>query len=160
MFVYGADFFLLRPGIVLAAIGFMLTLPLTFGPITLGPITLSLYWQLLGLTMATLGTQCFYLGVLAQIFYDYSGETTRRWFARFPYTRTVAIGWLLVACGLALAGVFLAYYVRHDFHLFTEPPTARVGVTGLLLAITGFATFTFTLLLHATSVAVWRRPDR
>ena len=33
-----------------------------------------------------------------------------------------------------------------------------VFVTGLLLMIAGFMTFTFTLLLHSTAVAVWRRP--
>jgi hypothetical protein len=34
----------------------------------------------------------------------------------------------------------------------------HLGVVGLLLMIVGFATFTFTLLLHATAFAVWRRP--
>ena len=36
----------------------------------------------------------------------------------------------------------------------------HLGVTGLLLMIAGFMTFTFTLLLHSTAVAVWRRPER
>ena len=40
MFVYGADFFVFKPGIVLLAIGLLLTLPLSFGPITIGPVTL------------------------------------------------------------------------------------------------------------------------
>ena len=34
MFVYGADFFLFKPGLVLLALGLLLTLPLSFGPIT------------------------------------------------------------------------------------------------------------------------------
>ena len=33
MFVYGADFFLFRPGIVLTLLGLVLTLPLTLGPV-------------------------------------------------------------------------------------------------------------------------------
>ena len=44
MFVYGANFFLFRPGLVLFAVGCLLTFPLSFGPITLGPITFSLHW--------------------------------------------------------------------------------------------------------------------
>ena len=37
MFVYGADFFVLKPGIVLLGLGLLLTLPLSFGPSTIGP---------------------------------------------------------------------------------------------------------------------------
>ena len=48
MFIYGAAFFLYRPGLLLAAIGAALMLPLSFGPVTLGPITFSLHWMLLG----------------------------------------------------------------------------------------------------------------
>ena len=33
MFVYGADFFLLKPGLVLLALGLLLTVPLAFGPV-------------------------------------------------------------------------------------------------------------------------------
>jgi len=157
MFVYGADFFLLRPGILLAVGGCALMLPLTFGPVTVGPITFSLLWMLFGLTLATLGLQCVYLGILAQVFFDYSGDVTRRWFARFPYTRTVGLAAAVFACGLGLAGSLVVYYVRHDFRLVPEATVNYLGVTGLFLMIAGFVTFTFTLLLNATSVAVWRR---
>src|SRR5580700_9452868 len=64
MLVYGADFFLYRPGFVLTALGLALLIPLSFGPITLGPVTFSIHWMLLGLTLATLGLQCIYLGIL------------------------------------------------------------------------------------------------
>ena len=57
-----------------AVLGLALTLPLSFGPVTLGPIAFSLHWMLLGLTLATLGLQCVYMGILAQMFFDYSGE--------------------------------------------------------------------------------------
>src|SRR5262245_2305177 len=46
MFVYGADFFLVKPGLVLLAAGLLLALPLSFGPIAMGSITLSVYWLL------------------------------------------------------------------------------------------------------------------
>jgi glycosyltransferase involved in cell wall biosynthesis len=158
MFVYGADFFLYRPGIVLAVLGFALTLPLSFGPLTLGPITFSLHWMLLGLTMATVGLQCIYMGVLAQTFFDYSGAITARWFKRFPYTRTVFLSAGMFTVGMGFTAALLAYYVRHQFLLAPDEAVNHLGVTGLLLMITGFMTFTFTLLLHSTAVAVWRRP--
>ena len=157
MFIYGADFFLFRPGILLLVLGVGLTLPLSFGPITIGRIAFSLYFMLLGLTLATLGLQCLYQGILAQTLFDYTGDVTRRWFAWFPYTRTVLLAGGTFGVGVALAASLLVYYVRHDFGLAPAEAVNHLGVLGLLFMITGFMTFTFTLLLHATAVAPWRR---
>lgn len=157
MFVYGAAFFLYRPGLVLAALGVALTLPLSLGPLRLGPVVFSFHWQLFGLTLTTLGLQCIYMGVLAQIFFDYSGAITARWIRRFPYTRTVAIAAAAFTLGLGLAAALLVYYVRHHFQLTLDASAAYLGVTGVTLMIAAFNTFTFTLLLHATKAAVWRK---
>lgn len=158
MFVYGADFFLLKPGFALAAAGLALSLPLTLGPITLGPITFSHLWMLLGLTLTTLGLQCVYMGVLARTFHDHTGEATRRWYARFPYTPTTIVSAVLFVAGLGLSATLARAYVLRGYHLTVEMPETYWGITGLLLMIVGFMTFTFTLLLHATAVAPWRRP--
>lgn len=158
MFIYGADFFVYRPGFIMATLGIFLTLPLSLGPVTLGPITFSLYWMLLGLTLVTLGLQCIYLGVLAQVFFDYSGEPTKRWFTRFPYDRTVLTSAAMFTLGVGLAGTLVGSYVRHGLTLTPEHTVNYLGVTGLLFMIAGFMTFTFTLLLHSTAVVVWRRP--
>ena len=91
MFVYGADFFLFKPGLLLLAVGLLLTLPLGFGQVTIGPITFSLHWMLLGMSLAIVGLQSVYLGILSQVFFDYSGDITARWFRRFPYNRSVAV---------------------------------------------------------------------
>ena len=157
MFVYGADFFLYKPGLLLIAVGLLLTLPLSFGQISLGPITLSLHSMLLGVTLTVLGLQCVYMGILSQVFFDYSGEVTAKWFRRFPYTRTVGLAAGLFAGGLSLGVLLTCTWVRDGFHLFDGSAVNHLGVTGLLLAILGFMTFTFTLLLHATAVAVGGR---
>ena len=68
MFTYRVEYFVLKPGLFLLALGLILTLPLSFGPVTIGPISFSLYWMLLGLTLAVLGLQSFYFGCLAQVF--------------------------------------------------------------------------------------------
>src|SRR5207344_56716 len=51
MFVYGSDFFVLRPGLVLLFLGCLLTFPLSLGPVTIGPVTLSLYTMMFGLVL-------------------------------------------------------------------------------------------------------------
>lgn len=155
MFVYGANFFLFKPGVALLAVGSLLTFPLSFGPITVGPITFSLYWMLLGMSLAILGAQCLFMGILAQVFFDYSGEATRKWFHRFRYTRAVALSALLFSVGLVFTTHLTIKYVRQGFSL--PDVTDNLGFTGLLLMILGFMSFTFTLILHATVFAVRRR---
>jgi glycosyltransferase involved in cell wall biosynthesis len=157
MFVYGANFFLFKPGLLLLALGLLLTLPLSFGTLTLGPITFSLHWMLLGVSLAILGLQCVYMGILSQVFFDYSGRRTEAWFRRFPYTRTVGLSAGLFALGLVLSAALALTYAHNGFLLLENSSVNHLGITGLLLMVGGFMTFTFTLMLHSTAVAVRRR---
>ncbi len=153
MFIHGAEFFLFKPGIVLLAMGLLLSLPLSFGPITVGAITFSLYSMMIGLTLSVVGLQSIYFGCLAHVFLDYSGRQRQRWQRLFQYTKSVIASGVLFFIGLALVGVLLGYYFSHSF---TLPDTAstinHLAITGLLFMIFGFSTFCFTLLLHATQV--------
>jgi len=152
MFVYGADFFVLRPGWVLLVLGLLLTLPLSFGPIAVGPVTFSLYWMLAGFTAALLGLQGVYMGCIARIFYDFTGSTRRRLLRLFPYTRTVLISAVLCVVGVALTVPLIDLYIRGGLRLPVVPiPASHLAVTGLLLFIGGFLTFVFMLLVHAAS---------
>ena len=158
MFVYGADFFLYRPGLVLLFIGLLLTLPLIHGPVRVGPITFSLHWMLLGLTLSVLGLHGFYMGALARVFFDYSGEIKRHWLEVFSYTRSVVVSALCVIVGGGLAVPLVLTYIRSGYRLTDDVfPTTHVAVTGLLLVIGGFMNFTFTLALHAAAANVRRK---
>jgi hypothetical protein len=157
MFVYGANFFLFKPGIVLVVVGSLLTFPLSFGAVTLGPITFSLHWMLLGVSLAVLGLQCIYMGILSQVFFDYTGEATDRWFRRFRYTRSVVVSAITFLVGLFFAARVAASYFMNYFSFPNPAAVDNLGFTGLLLMIGGFMSFTFTLILHSTAVAVWRR---
>ncbi|MCL2450591.1 MAG: hypothetical protein FWD17_16710, partial [Polyangiaceae bacterium] len=116
-----------------------------------------LHWMLLGLTLATLGLQSIYLGILVQIFFDYTGEPTRRWFARFPYTCTVFACALAFAVGLGLNVSLGVYYFEHQFRLTNGLTVDHLAVSGLFLMIAAFVTFAFVLLLHSVPLIVWRR---
>lgn len=157
MFVYGAGFFLLKPGLAFLALGFLLTLPLSFGPVTVGVITFSLHWMLLGLALFVLGLQAVYFGIMSQVFCDYTGAVTERWLRRFSYDRTVLACILLFGVGFALDVLLLVQYVRQNFLLFELSQPNYLAVAGLLFMIVAFMTFTFTLVLHSTLVAVWRK---
>src|SRR5438093_5523173 len=124
MFVYGADFFLYRPGLLLLFSGLLLTLPLSRGPVSVGSLTFSLHWMLLGLTLCVLGLHGFYVGALARVFFDYSGETKRRWLGMFSYTRSVLLSAAAVAGGIGLAAPLVFRYISSGFLLTADifPP--------------------------------------
>src|SRR5439155_8632422 len=130
MFIYGADFFLLRPGLALLALGLLITLPLSAGPITLGPLGLSLYWMLFGVTLSVLGLQSFYLGCIVQVLHDYTGKATRRWLTAFSYTRTVIACAVLFLVGIALGAGLVNEYIRDGLRLSLS------GTHGVYLAVT------------------------
>ena len=153
MFVYGADFFMLKPGAIMLAIGLLLTLPLSFGSITIGSVTFGLYWMLVGVTLSVIGLQSFFFGCLAQVLCDYSGAARRRWVRVFPYTRTVLQSLVLATIGVGVEIVLVVWYLTHGMHLPAASSLLdHLAVTGFLLAIAGFSTFCFTLLLYATGV--------
>jgi glycosyltransferase involved in cell wall biosynthesis len=153
MFIYGSDFFLLKPGLALFVLGMVCTLPLSGGPITVGPFRLSLYWMLLGVTATVVGLQAFFLGVVAQVLFDYQGRARRRWLALFPYTRSVVVAGVIVASGVACAVPLLVYYIGHHERLSLAASLQDgLAVTGLLLMVIGSSLFTFTLVLHGAAI--------
>jgi len=149
MFIYGADYLLLRPGVISLVAGLLLVLPLSLGPLSLGPVQFSLYWMLFGMSLVLMGVQCIYLGILARVFFDYSGEATRRALSAFPYNRTAFWSAGLFAVGSVLVLLLVADYVRSGYRLWSVPvPSGYLAVTGLTLMLCAFATFSFLLLLH------------
>jgi glycosyltransferase involved in cell wall biosynthesis len=153
MFVYGADFFVLKPGLVLFVLGLLLTVPLVFGPVKIGPITFSLYWMIAGMAATILGLQGIFFGFLAQIFYDFTGSARRKLLRRFAYTRTVIASMAASAMGVLLTLPLIASYLRHDLTLpmSVAESESHQAIMGTLLVIAGFFTFIFTLLVHAAA---------
>jgi glycosyltransferase involved in cell wall biosynthesis len=158
MFIYGSDFFVFKPGIVLALLGLLLTLPVSFGDLHLGSVTLSLNWQFLGLALFVVGLQAFFLGCIAQVLFDYTGGRRKRWLAVFPYTRTVLIAMLLVLAGIGLGIPLAVAYVGNGLALTSANFVQdHLAVTGLAAAIAGAQLFVFVLLLHGAVVATSSR---
>lgn len=158
MFIYGSDFFVFKPGILLAAIGLIVTIACSFGNLKLGAVTLSVNWQFLAVAVFVVGLQAVFLGGIAHVLFDYTGRQTRRWLRTFPYTRTVLASALLVLLGIGLAVPLLVAYL-HNGLLLTEANLVQdhMAVTGLAAAIAGAQLFAFVLLLHGAVVATARR---
>lgn len=157
MLLFGADFFLLRPGLALLALGLLLSVPVSLGPVPLGPITLSLNWMLLGLTLAVAGLECFYLGCIVQVMYRYSAARAERWLRLFAYDRAMLASGLAGGAGCALGLPLVHQYWRGGLRLPPGPtPQMHLAVLGLLLLIAAFHTFGCTLVLHAANLRARR----
>jgi glycosyltransferase involved in cell wall biosynthesis len=153
MLLYGADFFLMKPGLALLLLGLSLTLPTTFGPVRVGPVTLSLYWMMLGLTLSVVGLQSFYLACVVQVMYGYSQQCVRRWLRLFAYDRMMLISAALLLLGTALTWPLLAEYVHLGLRLpEVTNRNQHLAITGLLLIIASFLTFGSTLVVHAAAM--------
>lgn len=154
MFVHGVDFFTFCPGALMLYAGLLLTLPVSVGKIKLGSITLSLYWQLLGVTLSTLGLVFLGTAAVAKVLFDYTGAQRRRWLSILKYTRTAVVSTILFAGGLLCVSPLVRSYVHNDYALpATLGRDSYLAVTGLFLVIASVIIFTFTLLVHAAAVA-------
>jgi glycosyltransferase involved in cell wall biosynthesis len=156
MLVNGADFFVLKPGLIVLALGLLLTVPLAAGPVTVGPITFSLHWMLAGLALSIFGLQGFCFGCIAQVLYDYSGQSTKRWLSVFRYTRSMVFSGIAFSAGLAFIAPLVIEYWKFSFRLPQEAlfRLSHLAVMGLLLISAAFINYAFTLLLHATALYV------
>lgn len=152
MFVYGAHFFLYRPGWVLLWLGLLVTAPQALGPVTVGGLTFSLHWMLFGVSACVVGLQSIYLGILMKVLFDFTGDATPVWLKRFKYDRVVPATIFSGLAGVGLAVPLVVDYMQHGYQLSTLGTKSHLAVLGLLAAVASFMTFTFTLVLHATQV--------
>ena len=153
LLVYGADFFVLRPGLALLSIGLFLMLGSALGPLQIGPVTLSLYWSLAGLALGIVGIQSFCLGCITQVIYSYTAQSRARWLRLFAYTRTMlgAVG--IAAAGAALTLPLVFRYVTEGYRLRGAfEARSRMAVLGLFLLTAAFTIGNATLAIHAAAL--------
>jgi hypothetical protein len=158
MLTHGAEFFTIWPGLILAGLGLLFMLPLTFGPIRIGYFVFSLYWMLLGLTLTIVGMQSAYLGFVTQILHDYGGESTHRLLKLFRYNRSIFLSMIVFVLGVLFMVPLLREYLRLGFRLSGKiGPHHHMAIMGLLFVIASFTNFVFTLVLHSAALRVQRR---
>lgn len=155
MLIHGADFFVMKPGIVFLLLGLLITLPLATGPITYSDITLSLNTMFLGSMLSIVGLQSFFLGCIAQGLYDPGGGAKQQWADRFPYTPMMVISGVIFMIGFILCLNFASAYAGAGYTLFNDMVgTNHSAVLGLLAIVLSFITFISTLLIHAVNANI------
>jgi len=145
MLVYTPDSFLLKPGILLTAIGAIISCALAVGPLTIGGVGFSLYWLLFGVTCVTLGYSSIQIGVLARVMHGLRPRSLKKLRQVLSYDRGMILSGGCVLVGLVFLGALVYRYLHSEFRLFE---ISHPAIFGLLLIIVGFQTFCFTLLLE------------
>ena len=145
MLVYAADSFLLKPGIVLMAVGLLFSLALAAGPVRVGKIGFSLYWMLFGVTCATLGYSSIQIGILARVMHGLRPHFVKRVQEILTYDRGMLMSAGFAVAGLILLGHLVFRYLKLGLNL---EAISHPAILGLLLVILGFQTFCFMLLME------------
>jgi glycosyltransferase involved in cell wall biosynthesis len=157
MLTYGVNFFLLKPGLVLLALGLMFLVPLGFGPLSIGPATFSLNTMLLAMVGTTIGLSMVFSGLVAGVLFDYSDTLQARIEGALPFNRTF-IGCLIAAlAGLLLMLPLLRVYVVQNFTLEEGSIYAHWAILGLWLVSAAFQIFIFASMIRALGVVLPRR---
>lgn len=145
MLVYTPDSFLLKPGMIIMALGLILSFSLAKGPFQIGHIVFSLYWMLLGVTLTTLGYSCVQIGVLSRMMHGLRPGIVRPVQRFLSYDRGMIIAGISTVAGLCLTAFLVRRYVQQGLRL---EGLSYSAILGLLLIILGFQTFGFTLLME------------
>jgi hypothetical protein len=153
MFVFGADFFLIIPGLVLLILGFVPLLLLAAGPRAVGEITFSVNSMLIALVVSILGLQFVFIGAIAQSIYDAVGHRRRRWLAIFPYTRTTVLVAVTFIAGLLLGMHFVVAFAAENYRMSAAViPVNHQAIFGLFLIMGSIIVFVSMLLIHAVGL--------
>jgi glycosyltransferase involved in cell wall biosynthesis len=149
MLIWGADFFLLRPGLVVFVLGAIGVTALFHGPVLLWGIGFSLHWMLLFLLLSLVGLQLFLMGILARALYGCPNHQ-RPWQTVFRFNPAVLVSTVLFIGGtLSLLPLAREYYSYH----YRLPPILTApsfqAVAGLGLVMWGFIHFTFSMVYNA-----------
>ena len=155
MFIYGADFFLMKPGAVLLCVGLILLAALAGGPITIAGFALSLNALLLGFAGGLIGLQMILLGGIAQCIYDQQGPKRDRWMRRFRYTRTTLGCMGAFFIGLVPPVAFVRDYIANGKIVNSTLVAAdHAAVLGLFVMLSSVFVFVSMLVMHAVVIYV------
>ncbi len=156
MSIWGADFFLIRPGLVLFIIGAIGAAALSNGPVQIGNIGLSLHWMLLFLLLGLVGLQSSLMGILARAVYGYK-DSEKSWRRVFRFNFAVFISSVLFVSGILCLLPLLREYISSGYRLPPDlAPASFRAVGGLGLVLWSFVHFTFSMLHNAVLISSQR----
>lgn len=145
MLVYTPDSFLLKPGIAIFTLGFLLSVSTLFiGSNSIGPIHFGIYTMMLALSLCVLGYSLLQAGVLARLRHKLRSGVENSVINYLTYNKGMLIAFLSFFSGFIIDMIFLVGWFEDKFLILN---LSKSVIFGLLLIILGIQTFAFTLLL-------------
>jgi len=145
MFVFAPDALLLKPALLLLAIGLFLVLILFSGPKQLAGIGFDLHWMLLGVTFTTIGYSGLHLALLSRAYYAFRPHWREQILRWFSYNRGMTAGFTMIGLGILINLDMVYHWLINHLQL---SQIYYNSVFGLLLIILGIQTITHTLILQ------------
>jgi glycosyltransferase involved in cell wall biosynthesis len=145
MLVYSPDSFLLKPGLVLFLLGFLLSSWLATGSRSLGSLGFDLHWMLLGVTLGVLGFALFQVGIIARIIHGLRAGLEKHVLQVLSYDRGIIAAGVVFGLGALLDLNLVLDYFERGFRLET---LSHPAIYGLFLIMLAAQLFGFTLLLE------------
>jgi glycosyltransferase involved in cell wall biosynthesis len=159
LFTNGADFFLYKPGLIVALIGLFGVAFLSTGPRVVGPVTMTLHAESLFMTLGVIGLLCVFMGIFARCLYDPGPTTADRWHKRFQFTRVAIIASFIGLFGLAIEAAFVYSYIDQGYRVNEDMKgISHMSIAGLTLLVTSFIIFVGSLVISAVAEVKQKRP--
>jgi hypothetical protein len=155
MLIWGADFFLIRPGILLLLLGGIGVGALFNGPVQIGSIGFSLHWMLLFLMFCLVGLQLFLMGILARVVYGY-GDREKPWQIVFRFNVAVAISSALLVAGILSMLPLAREYALYNYRLPGATTASFQAVGGVGMVLWSFIHFTYSMVYNAVRLSALR----
>ena len=145
MLVYTPDSFLLKPGVFIFILGFLLSVTTLFiGSIASGQVHFGIYTMMLALSLCVLGYSLVQAGILARLRHKLRFGVENSVLNYLTYNRGMLIAFVSFFSGFIIDMIFLVGWFMDKFLIVN---LSKSSIFGLLLIILGIQTFAFTLLI-------------
>lgn len=142
LLLYSPKWLFLYPGVLLFAMGFLLSLFLISGPVQMNSITLDVHTLLYATGMVIIGFQTVFFYLFSTIFAIKIGlQKTGSWLEKlekwFSLEKTILLGILIIAVGLFLSAKSLIYWDKKSFGDLNPSQVLRIVIPAVGLLILG-----------------------
>jgi len=147
MLIYGADFFLLRPGIIAFLTGMVIAVYSFLIEPSHPDQSLPLSLLFAGALFAVMGLSASYSGVITRVLYDLCNCDTNNWLDLFAYNRSIYCSLILLFLGgvILLLGIWIEILSQQLSVYYKTLPF----ILAVLLFYWGSLNFTSMLIVHA-----------
>ena len=144
--VYSPDTFLVKPGLLLLLMGFIITILSITGNFFIGRVGFSTNMQLLGFVSLILGISFIQIAMLARYFQQLRKGLDFWFLQNISYEKGMITSGIFIFIGFILDINFFLNYLNNNF----IAQSTSLSILGLLFIVIGIQFFIFTLLLEMT----------